>query len=106
MFSMIQRVRQLGVRAPLAAALISTLLASVQCGAPRDLGSAENVGTETGAALTRPTVNPPALSVSAEVGVLPSSGSVGDDGQYRYRIPIEVPQGRAGLTSKWSRSMP
>jgi RHS repeat-associated protein len=35
---------------------------------------------------------------SGKVGTLPGAGNVGPAGDYHYRLPIEVPPGRAGMT--------
>ena len=62
---------------------------------------AEGVSEPTntvGLALTaKPTTAPPPRMLTAAVGALPGSGSVGFDGAYHYRIPIEVPPGRGGM---------
>ena len=54
--------------------------------------------TQRSSALTaRPTTAPPPRTATAAVGALPGTGWVGHDGAYHYRIPIEVPPGRAGM---------
>jgi hypothetical protein len=51
----------------------------------------------TSALTTRPTTAPPARTATGPGGSLPGTGWVGHDGAYHYRIPIEVPPGRAGM---------
>src|SRR5690348_17132806 len=40
---------------------------------------------------------PDSLVPAADGGVLPGKGSVSATGEYQYRIPIDVPAGRAGV---------
>ena len=40
---------------------------------------------------------PDSIVPAADGGLLPGSGSVSATGEYQYRIPIDVPQGRAGV---------
>ena len=58
----------------------------------------------TPAGLTTPPAAPKLLQAlpesivpAADGGLLPGRGSVSATGEYQYRIPIDVPQGRAGV---------
>jgi hypothetical protein len=63
-----------------------------------DMDSASlDVTQRTSALATRPTTLPPPKEQTAAVGATPGTGWVGHDGAFHYRIPIEVPPGRAGM---------
>jgi RHS repeat-associated protein len=47
-----------------------------------------------------PTVAAPPLITPQQVGALPGRGGVSPDGAYTYTIPIETPEGRAGMEPK------
>jgi RHS repeat-associated protein len=103
--------KTLGVRALLVGlrslSAASLALALATCGVRGHSGAGDpspNTGPamsgevqRSSALATRPTTGVPPRATTAVVGELPGSGWVGHDGAYHYRIPIEVPAGRAGM---------
>jgi RHS repeat-associated protein len=82
--------------------VLGTVLA-VACGhGPDGPGAVEHTG-ETAQPVTLAFPSGPVVS-SGKVGTLPGGGEVGPSGDYRYTLPIEVPQGRAGMTPALSLS--
>jgi RHS repeat-associated protein len=89
------------------ALLIGILLGNMQCGTGPGAGEKggepiSSVSTVAQAISAPPGVTPPTRANSAAVGAIPASGAVGPDGQYRYSMPIEIPDGRNGMTPKLS----
>src|SRR5262245_49501104 len=74
-------------------------LALGSCASPGD-GEDSTASIEQGALGTPPTVTVPAIATSSTTGMLPAQADVGPDGVFRYRIPIAVPEGRAGMTPR------
>jgi RHS repeat-associated protein len=79
-----------------AAAVVAGLLSAI--------GMASAPTAAAGVDLTQPPVFPEPLPIpgqpvvaAASAGYLPGSGGVGPDGSYGYRIPVDVPDGRAGM---------
>lgn len=85
---------RLAPRAALVAMTIAAMLVPGGCGEPR--GEAGVVRGHLEPSTPAPSEFDPVVGTRA-VGTLPGDASVTQDGAFLYRIPIEVPPGRAGL---------
>jgi hypothetical protein len=67
-------------------------------GSPQGEGRGEDDGVRAGALLSAPpSVAAPALRASEAAGAVPGHAAVSDQGRFTYKIPVDVPKGRAGM---------